>query len=123
MSCMRSARPAMPGGTPPDASGGDWLAPSQVNSLGMAPASVNAELVNCSGGAGGEDTVSLVEVVAVGLLDFSLEPPHAAPARQAATSTTASLRTGLVLVQEAGDGCRTFQGERGRIRDEHRRGG
>src|SRR4051794_24703353 len=89
----------------------------------MAPASVNAELVNCSRGAGGEDTVSLVEVVAVGLLVFSLELPHAAPARQAATSTTASLRTGLVLVQEAGDGCRTFQGERGRNRDEHRRGG
>jgi hypothetical protein len=46
MSCTRSAKVAVPGGTPVHASGGDWPDPSQVYCAGMAAPSANAELVS-----------------------------------------------------------------------------
>src|SRR3954454_2104610 len=94
MSCIRRARLAVPEGTPVHASGGDWLAPSQLNSLGMAPPSAKAGLVTVkrAGGAvvGSADRAEPVVVEEsppelLGPLD-----PHAAAVTR---RRTASLRS------------------------------
>src|SRR4051794_27034613 len=94
MSCMRSARLAVPGGTPIHARGGDWLAPSQLNSLGMAPPSANDGLVtvNCAAGAV-VDSAGAADEVVVDESPRELLPPFEPHAAAVTRRTTASLRS------------------------------
>src|SRR5437773_8976506 len=101
MSSITRANAVVPGGTPDQASGGGWLAPSQVNSFGMAPLSAKA------------DDVSFM--VSGTLLVLLVPPPEQAMA--VTSSPRASLlSTWTVLVQEEGGGRRTCEGVRSRER-------
>src|SRR5437764_1106910 len=89
---MTSASDVAPAGTPDQASGGGWLAPSQVNWRGIAAPSANAALVS--------RTVAAVAVVEVASL---AEPP---PPELHATAVTrrprASLRSTGLFYPERG---------------------